>query len=681
MNAELFKELVKSIEVGKRLPDAIYFHKDAFEDTPTTLTKFITVVAQALKIADDDWNLVKVFRNDFRLSLLHYPNFFEDSYPALAQSVTVDLNKLSHRVTSYNTQDNPPILHRKETMLPSTHEAYDSFCMITQEGETAGLYENSRMIGFKNSWQNVITKHGYELVDGRLFRSSAITSESDEEGGIDRHLTAIVRHDLSAPMKSVAKNGFLSGDYSIFDYGCGRGDDLRELEAHGLDALGWDPNFRPDADKVASDIVNMGFVINVIEDKDERIEAVLGAWELTDKLLVISAMLANDSHIAQFKPYKDGVITSRNTFQKYYSQAELKAYIERILDEEPIAIAPGIFYIFKDKQLEQSFLQHRHKRTYKWQQLTAPTPSSEEQARILFSQHQELLESFWLSCLAYGRCPANDEFSRSDEIKAVIGSNKKALKLVSTWFDYSELELAQSMRKEDLLIYFALAMFEKRKGYSHQPDDLKRDIKAFFDTYKTAEHQARELLFNIANSEEIKSESILAKTNLPASKLAYENGEPHSLTIHKKFVDLLTPLLRVYVLAALQLYGDLDNIQLIKIHITSGKVTLLGFANFNDAPLPQLQERIKIKMAEQEVDFFDYINENRRPLLLDKIEYIDDGFMGYEKQAKFNTRLKKELASINFNQHTISNIQLNELLVKNVTIKGYRFYKSKLINK
>ncbi len=116
MNAELFKELVKSIEVGKRLPDAIYFHKDAFEDTPTTLTKFITVVAQALKIADDDWNLVKVFRNDFRLSLLHYPNFFEDSYPALAQSVTVDLNKLSHRVTSYNTQDNPPILHRKETM-------------------------------------------------------------------------------------------------------------------------------------------------------------------------------------------------------------------------------------------------------------------------------------------------------------------------------------------------------------------------------------------------------------------------------------------------------------------------------------------------------------------------------------------------------------------------------------
>jgi DNA phosphorothioation-associated putative methyltransferase len=184
-------------------------------------------------------------------------------------------------------------------------------------------------------------------------------------------------------MKSIAKSGFLSGEYSIFDYGCGRGDDLRELEAHGLDAIGWDPNFRPDTEKTPSDIVNIGFVINVIEDQDERIEAVIDAWNLTDKLLVISAMLANENHIAQFKPYKDGVITSRNTFQKYYTQAEFKNYVERTLDENPIAMGPGILYIFKDKYLEQLFLQGRHKRNYQWQQLTVPTPSTEIQMSLL----------------------------------------------------------------------------------------------------------------------------------------------------------------------------------------------------------------------------------------------------------------------------------------------------------
>jgi len=622
MNAEQFKELVNSLNVGKKLPDAIYFHKDAFVDIPVTLSKFIPIVAKALKVEDDNWNLVKVFRKDFRLSLLHYPNFFEDSYPTLKQSVNVDLAKLSHRVTNYSEQENPPILHRKETMLPKNHEAYEGFSILTQEGEAAGLYENSRMIGFKNSWERLITKHGYELVDGRLFRCSAVNTQEITEKEIDRHKTALVRHGLSSPMNTLAKNGFLSGDYSIFDYGCGRGDDLRELEAHGIEALGWDPNFSPDTEKVNSDIVNMGFVINVIEDQDERIDAVLGAWDITDRLFVVSAMLANESYLDQFTPYKDGVITSRNTFQKYYTQAELKAYIERVLEEEPIAASPGVFYIFKDKELEQHFLQSRHKRNYQWQQLTAPKPVSEEQARLLFTQHKVLLESFWLSCLAYGRVPADDEFEQSDKIKEIIGSNKKALKLVTDWFGLEELELASNMRKEDLIIYFALGMFEGRKAYTHLPDDLKRDIKSFFNTHKIALNQAKELLFKIADVAAIENCCVAANKALPASKLAYEKNQLHSLTLHKKFMEGLPTLLRIYVGAALQLYGELDDIQLIKIHVTSGKVTLLGYENFDNDPSPELKERVKIKMVEQEVDFFGYIHTNTSPHLQDKHLYI-----------------------------------------------------------
>jgi DNA phosphorothioation-associated putative methyltransferase len=561
-------------------------------------------------------------------------------------------------------------------MISKDHEFYDHFCMLTQEGEAAGLYDNSRMIGFKNSWQRLISKHGYELVDGRLFRSSAVNIGNNCDKEIDRYKTAIVRHELSAPMKTLAKNGFLSGDYSIFDYGCGRGDDLRELEAHGLDALGWDPNFSPDSDIVNSDIVNIGFVINVIEDQDERMVAVLGAWETTNKLLVISAMLGNESYISQFTPYKDGVITSRNTFQKYFSQAELKIYIERTLDEEPIAISPGIFYIFKDKALEQNFLKNRHKRNYEWKHLTAPKPVSEDQARILFTKHQELLESFWLSCLAYGRIPANDEFKDSAQIKEIIGSNKKALKLVTDWFGKEELELAANMRKEDLLIYFALGLFEGRKSYTNLSDDIKRDIKAFFDTHKIALHQAKELLFGIANIEKITKECIKAKEELPASKLSHESGIPHSLTLHKKFIDDLSPLLRVYVYSALQLYGELDDIQLVKIHITSGKVTLLGYEGFEDSPLPQLNERVKIKMAEQDVDFFDYIREDKRPVLLDKIEYIDENFDDFKKQKAFNKRLSMELSSGN-NQCSFTILQLTTILKSNLKIRGYKFYNQK----
>ncbi|PHJ42782.1 DNA phosphorothioation-associated putative methyltransferase [Vibrio sp. PID17_43] len=668
MNEELFAELIAQIKVGKQLPDAIYLHKDAFSALPTILTQFIPAVAKAVSLDDDNWNLVKLFKKEFRLSLLHYPGFYTDSYPALRQSLNVDLSKLSHKITSYEDSDNPPILHRKETMILPESEHFEHFIFLTQEGENAGLYENSRLIGFKRSWENLIARHGYELVDGRLFRNSAVTQA--EETGIDRHKTALVRHELSAPMKTLVKHGYLEGSHSIFDYGCGRGDDLRELEAHGLDALGWDPNFQPDNDKVSSDIVNLGFVLNVIEDQDERLDALLCAWELADKFLVVSVMLANESYIAQFKPYKDGVITSRNTFQKYYAQSEIKAYIERSLQEDAITVAPGIFYIFKDKLEEQQYLQSKYKRHHKWQQLTSPEPvEAKDKAKLLITQNQELFNSFWNTCLELGRLPANDEFEQSDKIKELIGSHKKVFALLQEMFDTQEFEKAEKSRKEDLLLYFAMGLFEKRKPYTQQPESLKRDIKALFVDYKTALNLAAELLFAIADTDLINTQCEKAHTKLTASLL----NKNHSLIFHRDFIDELPLLLRVYVGAGLQMYGELDEeIDLIKIHITSGKLTLTAYDDFEKS-VPFLVERIKIKMAEQDIDFFDYVDDNKRPPLLNKHLLLSGSDTCFEKQKSFDKRLAK-LLDIDWDKESIVHrSEFNVLMEKNrKRVSGYK---------
>ncbi|MFA0555699.1 DNA phosphorothioation-associated putative methyltransferase [Vibrio sp. 10N.222.55.A1] len=672
MNEELFAELTSQIKVGKQLPDAIYLHKDAFSALPKVLTQFIPAVAKAVNLDEEDWNLVKLFKKEFRLSLLHYPDFYTDSYPALEQSLNVDLSKLSHKITGYRESENPPILHRKETMVLPTSEYYEHFVSLTQEGENAGLYENSRLIGFKRSWENLIARHGYELVDGRLFRCSSVTTQ--EEAGIDRHRTAIVRHELSAPMKTLVKHGYLKGEHSIFDYGCGRGDDLRELEAHGLDALGWDPNFQPDNDKSNSDIVNIGFVLNVIEDQDERLDALLGAWELADKFLVVSVMLANENYIAQFKPYKDGVITSRNTFQKYYAQSEIKAYIERSLQEDAITVAPGIFYIFKDKLEEQQYLQSKYKRHHKWQQLTSPEPiEAKDKAKLLITQHQDLFNNFWNTCLELGRIPANDEFEHSDKIRELIGSHKKVFNLLQEMFDTQEFEQAEKSRKEDLLLYFAMGLFEKRKPYTQQPEPLKRDIKALFDDYKTAINLSAELLFAIADTDLIQQQCEKAHHQLPASLL----NEGHSLILHRDFIDDLPLLLRVYVGAGLQMYGELDEeIDLIKIHITSGKLTLTAYDDF-DKSVPFLVERIKIKMAEQDIDFFDYVNEERRPPLLNKHLYIPTEHENYKKQQSFDKRLAKLMEFESSEETQMVRAEFEVLLGKhNKEIKGFTLISS-----
>lgn len=679
MDATVFAKLVKKMPIGKKLPDAHYIHKDGLGELPSELSNFIYAVGNALKVEQDSWNLVKLNKNEFKLSLLSYPTFFTEAYPALTQSVTIDLVKLTHRITKYEESDNPPILHRKETLVPVTHDAYESFVHITQEGENAGLYEKSRMIGFKQSWDRIIAEHGYELVDGRLFRVSALNSAPNDESTIDRHKTALVRHELSSPMKQLAKQGFLNGDYSLFDYGCGRGDDLRELQAHGLEALGWDPNFCPDAEKQTSDIVNIGFVINVIEDQIERSEAIIGAWQLCTKLLVVSAMLANDSYISQFTPYKDGVITSRNTFQKYYAQAELKGYIERVLDENAIAIAPGIYYVFRDKIEEQRFLARRHQRHHQWHHITAPAPRSEEQARLLFTQHQDLLSKFWDRCLELGRIPIDEEFTDSADIKMHFGNAKKAFKLliqVQGELAEKEFEQAIALRREDLLVYFALSQFEQHKGYSQLPDEQKRDIKIFFDTYKVAINEAKVLLFAISDTQLIEQACIDAHNNkLPASKL----NSGHSLEFHKKFLSYLPALLRVYVGAAVQLYGELDEIDLIKIHITSGKVSFMGYDNFDTSPLPTLRERIKVKMWQLDVDFFDYVDVERRPPLLLKSKYQDDSFEDFKKQKAFDMLIEKELLLESIYQPSKLSDVHQVFKSKGMEVKGYRFCRSERI--
>jgi DNA phosphorothioation-associated putative methyltransferase len=622
MDATLFKSLVSDLAVGKKLPDAIYIHESGLTALPAKLQNVILAIGKALKIPREQWNLVKLSRKQFSLSLLHYPTFTEDSYPALKQSVTVDLEKLAHKVTDYSNYDNPPILHRKETMVLPNHPNYEEFRQVTEEGEQAGLYENSRHIGFRASWEALINSHGYELVDGRLFRNSALILNDDKKQ-IQRDKTAIVRYELSAPMKVLAKHGFLEGQYSIFDYGCGRGDDLRELEAHGLDVLGWDPNFLPDAEKVNADLVNIGFVINVIEERNERMEAIQGAWELTDKLLVVSAMLANESYLARFTPYKDGIITSRKTFQKYYTQSELKMFIELTLDESAIAVAPGIYFVFKDKYLEQDFLQNRHKRQRTWEHKSKPIDIKEANTQLLFTKHGELFEDYWKICLLLGRAPVKEEYQRADELIDIVGTLKKAFRLCQGFYGNDELNIARQMRIEDLLVYFAVGYFGKRKPYRYQPEQTKRDIKTFFDTNKNAQEQAKDLLFKIADVELVEKECIEAHNDLPKSVLAEEFGHPHSLTLHKQYLDLLSPLLRVYVSSALQLYGELEDIQLIKIHITSGKLTLLGYEDFNKHEKPLLKERVKIKMADQDVDFFDYhLNEESGPRLENKNDFI-----------------------------------------------------------
>jgi len=683
-----YREQVKALKYGKQLPTAIYLHRSAIEEVLTTpLLGLIFDNINKLSITDP-WNLLKLYKRDFKITLLNYPDFDTYAYPALHTSITIDVEEQTKRKANYQQSENPPILHRKETFVLANYPLIDIFKAITAEGETIELYKSTKTIGLRQQWQKLIKRKGYKLDGkGRLLPLAEITelpnntqsTLTNEPETIARHLTAINRDKLSAPFQKLARHNFLEGDYSVFDYGCGKGDDANELEAHGLNITSWDPVHKPEGEKTPSDIVNLGFVLNVIEDINERTETLKSAWQLSNKLLVVSVMLAGSAKLEQFTRYKDGVITKWNTFQKYYSQAEIRSYIEQALKTKAVALGQGIFAIFKDKSLKEEFYLNRQYQTNEndsntiWQRLTTrPAPTqSKVLSKSLYQKHSQLFDEFWQQCLQIGRIPANDEFECSEDIRRVIGSHKKAFELMATTMELASFEQAQNHRRSHVLVYFALSLFEKRKAKSHMPARLKRDIKALFESYNQGIELAQSLLFSVGSPENIDQACTKAYQKFNCGKLI----KSKSYSFNRVLLNQMPAVIRVYVGCAIQLYGDIDDIDVIKIHIRSGKVTLLKYDDFNNKALPLLTERTKIRLHDLDIDFFFYGDEYSYPPLYDKSIYLPTKSNDYKKQQAFESRVAKQLKGLPLEQLPDWERLQKIFQYQGIKLKGNKFYK------
>jgi DNA phosphorothioation-associated putative methyltransferase len=312
---------------------------------------------------------------------------------------------------------------------------------------------------------------------------------------IQRHKTAIKRQSYSLPVKCMLRDGLLDESVTYFDYGCGHGQDLQLLASDGISGNGWDPVHRSDTKRTNAEVVNLGYVINVIEDVNERRDVVLKAWNLCERILTVTAQVEFAAPDKVQQQLGDGVLTSWGTFQKYYNQYELREYLESILETDAISAAPGVFYIFKCEEAKQQFIANKYHR-----RISVPRRRVSE---VLFEQHKDILEPFMEALTQYGRIPGEDELPEAAEIIAQLGSLNRAFRLVQKVTDEEPWAEIALQRKEDLLVYLALSRFKKRPRISQLPTGAQLDIKEFIGTYKEACQQADELLFQAGDPDAI----------------------------------------------------------------------------------------------------------------------------------------------------------------------------------
>lgn len=173
---------------------------------------------------------------------------------------------------------------------------------------------------------------------------------------IPRHVTALTRDKLSLPIRTALQEAVLRPGMSVFDYGCGKGSDVRLLAEQGYICFSYDPYYQPRLLRVRTDFVNCGFVLNVIENQAERVKVVQAAWQLTKEVFMLSVR----ARAAELdgKAVRDGQLSQTGSFQKFFSQPELEAFVQEVLGITPLRNGlEGSVYCFRTEESRERYLQ------------------------------------------------------------------------------------------------------------------------------------------------------------------------------------------------------------------------------------------------------------------------------------------------------------------------------------
>ena len=616
--------------VGKRVGGATYLHVSAIAATDEGTRR---KVDRAASLADGQpWNVVKVTRD--AVSLLLYEEFDEAAFPALLRSARVDLEDGTVSVTDYEKRANPPILHRKETLLPPNDPWRPAFAALTRLAEDHGLFKDSTRIGTRNAWRARLHAAGLEIHGYRL------VPQAVEPVDVARHKTAITRRDLAQPMQLMTSHGVVASGRTVFDYGCGQGDDVAALAANGFEAFGWDPHHAPDGPRKAADVVNLGFVLNVIEDPLERVETLKAAWSFAGKAMSVAAMIAGKSPISGLRPYRDGYLTARGTFQKYYTQHELRDFIRDALGEAPIGLAPGIFAVFRDKDLEQeALLRRRSQRPGLPISLKAPErgrPTRGDRALRPVAARPGIaetlateLQEFWGLAVNLGRMPDADELPGDllARFQAARVSAARAAEICLGRFDGKALEAAARTRREDLLVHFALTLFPGAPRYATLPRSIQRDVKAFLGSHAAAFADAKALLFSAG-----RPEAVRAGVDIALGAGLGGMRDDRTFRLHVPSLNRLPAVLRVLVGCAGVLQGGVEAADFVDIKLDGPRLSII---TCDDAakPLPVVVERVRVNLGRLKI-------RSERPeglMLYLKSRYLPPDDPARERQSVFDS--------------------------------------------
>jgi DNA phosphorothioation-associated putative methyltransferase len=442
-------------------------------------------------------------------------------------------------------------------------------------------------------------------------------SADPERVQIARHKTAMKRYTLSRPLALAMTHRVIEPFRRVLDYGCGRGADVRLLTKAGVVATGWDPYFLPDEPLQPAECVNLGYVLNVIENAIERRDTLQKAFALAEKVLIVSVRV--DHALEEATGFADGVLTKVGSFQKLYSQQEFRDYLRETLGHQPHMASLGVAYVFKDLQAESDYLARLS---------LFRAVSFRETVRTEFSKDRTA-QRYLAMTKALGRVPLLTEFKALPRLMERYGSLQRIERIAESLIG-DALVSTREEKRSNILTYIAMLHLQglKPPPIRSLPGEVQADIKMLWPSYKASIQAGTEFLFELGKPGAIQQQ---CKQSLVGKQL------PNSLYVHRTAEGQLPPLLRLMILAARRIVGELEY-DLIKIALDGKKLSFLRYPNFEDSPHPELSYSVRVFLPTASYGIKSFSDSDNPPVLHRKETFIDSFHPRYAEFAELSAQ-------------------------------------------
>ncbi len=436
-------------------------------------------------------------------------------------------------------------------------------------------------------------------------------SSIEGAGPIRAELTALGRAGLSLPARLAVAEGIVA-DRTVLDYGCGRGGDMRRLQAAGVDARGWDPHYRPVPPPEPADVVLCSYVLNVIADVEERAATVRRAFELARRTLVVAVRGTHEARHLVGDEHADGKLTRRGTFHHLFSPSELRDWLQLVLEIPVVPVQPGVAYVFRNTSDRAAYLSRRYGG------VTRPDSDGEVLQRLI-----RFLED-------HGRDPTVDEEPNlCQDAQAAYGRRSRALEAARREVGPDGVHVARETRRQDLLVVLALERFHGGPRLKDLPADRIADVRAWYRNLGDATGDADRMLLATGQMDNIRAfvrRSPVGKTS------------PTALYVHVDAEARLPPLLRLYAACGAMVAGRPPETTLLKLRHDRASVSFLYYPSFDRDPHPPIESSLTIDLPRLRGTWIDWSGRTNRPILHRKETFLEESDPRFQRFRRLSVR-------------------------------------------